>query len=246
VDSSVVGYDVARNVRDKEDSVGRKKLVRKAEPPSQRRIRDLEWTGFRGKTVWDWLELLLIPGLVVIFGTLLTTFQQDVRQVKIEEARLQDAALQAYLAQMSEVLLLENSLRAPGADNEEVRALARARTLMILRTVDPSLKTRVMNFLLEANLVQATDGRTPTIRLSGANLREVHMVDTNLSNVQLVNADLRRADLRGADLRGADLRGADLEGSNGITGEELEQQAASLEGATMPNGQKYEYWRKDR
>jgi hypothetical protein len=31
-----------------------------------------------------------------------------------------------------------------------------------------------------------------------------------------------------------------------ITNEELEQQAASLEGATVPDGQKYEDWLKDR
>ena len=32
----------------------------------------------------------------------------------------------------------------------------------------------------------------------------------------------------------------------GFTNEELEQQAASPEGATMPNGQKYEDWLKSK
>jgi hypothetical protein len=31
-----------------------------------------------------------------------------------------------------------------------------------------------------------------------------------------------------------------------ITEQELERQAKSLEGATMPNGQKYEEWLKDK
>jgi hypothetical protein len=48
------------------------------------------------------------------------------------------------------------------------------------------------------------------------------------------------------DLREADLRGANLFSAEGITNEELEQQAASLEGATMPDGQKYEDWLKDK
>jgi uncharacterized protein YjbI with pentapeptide repeats len=71
----------------------------------------------------------------------------------------------------------------------------------------------------------------------------------------LRGADLRGADLRGADLREANLRGADLSdanviganlenanlsGADGITNAELAQQAVSLEGADMPNGQKYE------
>jgi uncharacterized protein YjbI with pentapeptide repeats len=73
--------------------------------------------------------------------------------------------------------------------------------------------------------------------------------------------DLRGAYLRGAYLRGADLSGADLSGADlseaklseailygvaGITNEQLEQRAKSLEGATMPNGQKYEDWLKSK
>ncbi len=44
----------------------------------------------------------------------------------------------------------------------------------------------------------------------------------------------------------ADLSGANLSEALGITNEELEQQAESLEGATMPNGQKYEDWLKSK
>jgi hypothetical protein len=43
-------------------------------------------------------------------------------------------------------------------------------------------------------------------------------------------------------LKGANLNYADLEGAKGITTEELERQAYSLEGATMPSGQKFEDW----
>jgi Pentapeptide repeats (8 copies) len=56
-------------------------------------------------------------------------------------------------------------------------------------------------------------------------------------------ADLRGAGLSGADLSGADLRGAD---TLFITPKKLAQRAKSLEGATMPNGQKYEEWLKSR
>jgi hypothetical protein len=43
----------------------------------------------------------------------------------------------------------------------------------------------------------------------------------------------------------ASLREADLSGAKGWTEEQLSE-ARSLEGATMPNGQKYEDWLKDR
>jgi uncharacterized protein YjbI with pentapeptide repeats len=51
--------------------------------------------------------------------------------------------------------------------------------------------------------------------------------------------------LRWADLSGANLEGADLQEARGWTVEQL-REALSLEGATMPNGQKYEDWLKDK
>jgi hypothetical protein len=58
--------------------VGQKKLVRKAEPPSKRSIRWPRWTGFRGRTVWDWLELFgtwAIPIVVVLAGAMFSAQQ---------------------------------------------------------------------------------------------------------------------------------------------------------------------------
>jgi uncharacterized protein YjbI with pentapeptide repeats len=49
---------------------------------------------------------------------------------------------------------------------------------------------------------------------------------------------------RGADLLEADLAGADLTGAN-RAGEQLSA-AGSFEGATIPNGQKYEDWLKGK
>jgi uncharacterized protein YjbI with pentapeptide repeats len=82
--------------------------------------------------------------------------------------------------------------------------------------------------------------------LRGTVLREADLRLTDLSGAVLRGADLSGADLRGADLEGAYLSGADLTDAEGITNEELEQQAYSLQGATMPNGQKYEEWLKSK
>jgi uncharacterized protein YjbI with pentapeptide repeats len=62
----------------------------------------------------------------------------------------------------------------------------------------------------------------------------------------LSGAQLEGADLHGAFLRHANLSGAKLAGIKGVTAEQLKQQARSLKGATMLNGQKYEDWLKDQ
>jgi uncharacterized protein YjbI with pentapeptide repeats len=91
--------------------------------------------------------------------------------------------------------------------------------------------------------------------LSGANLRDAKLsgaflYDTDLSDADLSGADLSDAQGRfksgarmsGTNLDGADLGGADLTKAR-VTEEQL-REAKSLEGATMPDGQKYEDWLK--
>jgi len=249
---------------------------------SQKRTRQRKaWTlrEFGGKTVWDWLQLLIVPFALVVISFLFT-MQQDARQQRIEDQRAeaertiqqqnaQDEALQAYLDQMS-TLLLEKDLRDSEPDSE-VRTLARARTLTVLGRFDPSRKRQVLRFLAEADLITSVDESDPVISLGLADLRGVNLRANILSGAHLVLADLRYAELSGADLsfaelysanlRGtalnnadlsnanlsnADLSYADLSDAKGVSNEELEQQAAFLEGTTMPSGQKYEDWLKSK
>jgi uncharacterized protein YjbI with pentapeptide repeats len=80
--------------------------------------------------------------------------------------------------------------------------------------------------LSQASLAQAF--------LIGVDLRQAHLKDTILIDANLTNADLRHADLSGAVLINANLSGADLRGAT-VTAEQLAQ-AASLKGATLPDG----------
>jgi pentapeptide repeat protein len=192
----------------------------------------------------------------------------------------QDAALQTYLDQMSTLLLDEDLGDAKG--DRTVRMLAQARTLTVLERLDPSHKRQVMQFLVDASLVQSAPGTEPVLSLIGADLSGVDLTYSapgdaqpyaavpvlDLSSADLTYADLSGANLNGigmhgtrlvgADLRGAhlagtvlydaNLSGANLEHATGKTAEQLDGQASSLEGAIMPNGQKYEDWlnNKDR
>jgi uncharacterized protein YjbI with pentapeptide repeats len=80
----------------------------------------------------------------------------------------------------------------------------------------------------------APDGASPPIDAG------VPVLD--LSSADLTYADLRYADLDSTVLHDANLSGANLSGVEGTTGERLEEQASSLQGAVVPNGQKYEDW----
>jgi uncharacterized protein YjbI with pentapeptide repeats len=108
----------------------------------------------------------------------------------------------------------------------------------------------------EASLIKRENN---IIDLSGADLRSAYLWKVDLKNADLRGADIKgadlseadlsEADLRGSMLGGADLREADLSGANLREAKEWTEDqltAAHLEGATMPNGQKYENWLKDR
>jgi Pentapeptide repeats (8 copies) len=239
-------------VRHEERLVKRKKPGRKAEPPTKRGIAWPRWTGFRGMTLRDWLPIVgafLIP-VVIALGTWLITLQQAKienqraqAERELAEKRAQDEALQAYLDQMS-TLVLED-LNDPG-----IRTLMRARTLTALRRLDPSRKEVVMQFLLEAELLHSFTYADPIIELNNAELNGVNLNGANLSGADLESADLSDADLSDAALSEAGLRIADLTNANlqsvAAISSGFELEAKSLEGATMPNGQKYEDWLKSK
>ena len=84
------------------------------------------------------------------------------------------------------------------------------------------------------------DGRPAILKLKITNLRGATLVGAWLTKALLCSADLTDADLTDADLSGAVLYKA-----VGVTSKQLKA-CASLEGATMPNGQKYEDWLKRR
>jgi uncharacterized protein YjbI with pentapeptide repeats len=204
-----------------------------------------QWTGFGEsvrpkadsqeiqprKTLWDWLQLFIVPLALAAIG-LWFSAQQDAHQQQIEEKRAksdrhieekraksdrhieeqraQDAALQAYLDQMSQ-LMLEGDLLDSKQDSE-VRTLARARTLTVLTRLDSRRKGSVVQFLHEASLIKKERPvvSLSAVRLRGADLSHLDLLEANLSGAKLFNADLSGADLSKTDLRNAHLIEANL------------------------------------
>ncbi len=258
-------------------------------------------------TLRDWLPIvgaLLIP-VVIAAGTWGITWQQgkieDQRaeaERELAEQRAQDEALQAYLDQMSQLMLDRKLLEAERGD--PVSILAQARTTTVILRLDAEHNESVTRFCnsgllaseTSVGLLSKTELSHATLshaflpgadlhyavlketNLSGANLAEAnlsstfmqkanlsgaelfsakllvaHLEKANLSNASSWDADLSGAYLQEANLSDADLNEATLKEATLKEAYVSEKQlltAGSLEGATMPNGQKYVDWVKGK
>ena len=196
-------------------------------------------TGFAGKTLWDWLQLLIVPLVLALAAFALNAAQadrdrdQDVRQAaqerRVTEDRAREDALRGYLQQISD-LITDHGLSSAGSRGTglDVRTLARTLTVTTLRRLDAERKSLVVRFLLEGDLITGTttwikspDGRIPIdtgqpqISLAGADLRGVavpRFLQRRTGPNERGQYEVVAATFQGADLRDADFREALLNG----------------------------------
>src|SRR6266508_2137453 len=173
-------------------------------------------TGFGTKTLWDWMDLLIIP-LILAGGAIFLNRSERNNERDIASDRQREAALQAYLDRMTDLLLHEKLLTSK---NKGVRNVARIRTLTVLRGLDARRQRLVMEFLYEAKLisqphliVDLRGADLSGIDLSATNLRDASLSGVNLSGANISPGYLDGADLSAANLSDADLRGSSLEGT---------------------------------
>lgn len=210
-----------------------------------------EFLGFKGKTLWDFLELLIVPfALAIIAFGLSRTEKAEERRLALDDQR--ERALQEYMDRMAELILNKHtddpSMNLPDTPNaplipnksthlSKIKAVAVARTHAVLRRLDPNRKGAIVTFLKDAELII---GPTPFISLQGAPLEGVilrwaNLTEVNLRGANLVNAQLTSANFKGAYLEEALLLQANLEWAN-LTGAHLESAFVSrsnLRGANL-------------
>jgi hypothetical protein len=162
------------------------------------------------KTLWAWLNLLIIPVVLAIGGYLFTHSQNRATQAAAER-RAQDDALQSYLNQMGQLLLDKDTQLLHPKEGDDARTLARAWTLTVLPRLDELRKRSVVQFLYESGLI--TKNRA-VIDLAGAHLARVNLTSANLRYADLSGAYLAMANLTDAKLSEADLGDAMLFGAN--------------------------------
>jgi uncharacterized protein YjbI with pentapeptide repeats len=220
------------------------------------RVREVHTTIERQNvTFWHIVGSILIPvtgGLLIGWAGFKFNQRQRERDEAVENHQAQDNAIQAYLDQMSD-LLVDRHLRSlpKGSD---IHRLAEAKTVEVLLGLDSERKRRPLKLVYGLGLIM---NRSHTAERDGAlldlenlslnnpdtgekdgallDLENLSLDHADLTELSLRDACLRFADLRGADLQGSDLRGADLgyadlRGAN-LTNADLS--AANLSGANL-------------
>ena len=177
---------------------------------------DLPWTGFAervladnevvpAKTLWDWLDLLVVP-VVLAIGAYLLEGSRKRSERAVESDRQKQQILDGYFEYVSDLLLSNHLSNTTTADL--ARELARTRTLTALRLLDGKRKAQVLQFLYEARLI---DPR-PVINLNGADFKGALLDEATLSGAELRGAYFAGASIRFATLVGTDIRGSDFSG----------------------------------
>lgn len=203
----------------------------------------MTWTGFQTKTLWDWMDLLIIP-IVLAFGAFFLNRSERALEREIAQDWQEEAALQTYLDRISELLLKKD-------DELETRKIIRIRTLSIMRALNSERINLVMQFLREANLI--TDEQSifcesnfSGIKLSGLDFKNVVLSKSDFYKMDfgkrsiLIGVNLEKANLCGAKLpyaymHSANLHDALLEDANmeRVTLPNANLQQAYLEGANL-------------
>lgn len=168
------------------------------------------------KPLWDVLKVLAVPITVGAAVPLLNWLQKK-RELDVGNQRAQDAALQAYLDQMSQLLTDNERPLGEVPPGDSLSTVARARTLSVLSRLDGSRKTgsvgsvlrdrkrSVLEFLYESGLIDQDQ-----VILAESNLLKRRHNIVSLEQADLRKVNLSMVNLQGANLQGANLRKADL------------------------------------
>ena len=175
----------------------------------ERRVKKVGgWEVQPAKTLWDWMQLVLVPA-ILIGVTLVWSATQTGSANKREDRLSQDALLLSYFTEMSGLTIDKKLLSSKEGD--PIRTVARTATLTVLHRLNGDRKEEVVHSLLEAGLVRSD---LPIVQLHDADLRGANFNGADLRNTDLHVVRLEGAHLEGAQLSSVSLLGAHLEGAH--------------------------------
>jgi len=187
------------------------------------------WTGFGPvggegisirpqKTLWDWMQLLLMPLVLAIIAFLFTRAQRD-RDTKLSSLQRGADALHNYLDYMTR-LLVEQDLTDDSLI-ERASRVAKARTTSLLDQLTGTQKGHLLRFIADSGLL---DREGPFLSLERANFqatelepglyRNCRLHGVNLDRAVLEHCSFDESDLASSTIMDARLEGADFYKSN--------------------------------
>ena len=219
--------------------------------------------GLREVTIWEWFGVLIIPLALLAIGVWITNTQAR-RAETAATQRAQDEALQAYLSEMSN-LVIQHKLRDEPEDSD-IRKIAQARTIAVLLELDADRKRRSLKLVYELGLINKNALQNPAPVVSGereadgtrqwllsfgvtlvrpkrpSRRFEIRSKDEGLIKkdqpiIDLTNASLDKADFRELALPNSCLSHVDLRHTD-LSGSNLsgsELSEADLRGANLTN-----------
>jgi len=174
--------------------------------------QNLEWVGVgdyttpqvgegqeyqRSKTLWDWMELLIVPIALGGGAWLLSENQKAIEEKQAIEKRRQED-YEDYLVRVWEILDKYNSPASLNA-SDFARSTLKAWTLVVLKDLDARRKGNIIQYLYETGLIigDSCPLKLQKADLSGADLQGRFLPGINLSDSILTGANLRDAILGG-------------------------------------------------
>lgn len=174
------------------------------------------WTGFgesikdetkeAAKTLWDWLDLLIIPAVIGLLGWLYSQTEK-IKTKKRDEERSQNEVLESFLLTMTN-LIIEHKLH--DTPNRQILSIARARINIALHNLNGSRKGQVLQFLYESDLIDLT----PKINLIGINFQNVVIDEIVLGKSEIKGSYFNNSSIQKANLSGGVFIGCDFSDAN--------------------------------
>jgi len=175
------------------------------------------WTGFGdreikvginpSKTLWDWLDLLLIPLIIAVAGWYFSKTEKKSEKAR-EKEKNQQSIRENYLKTITSLLLEHNLKESKRGD--EIRSVAKAYTTTFLINADNARKGIILQFLFESNLIS----EKPVIDLLGVNLSNSNFDKLKLINIEITGANFKNCNFRKSNLERSIFCTSDFSGSN--------------------------------
>jgi uncharacterized protein YjbI with pentapeptide repeats len=175
-----------------------------------------DWTGFgesikddkkeAAKTLWDWLDLLIIPFAIGLIGWAFSQIEKAKTNKRDEESS-QNEVLESFLNTITN-LIIDNRLH--NDPTQQSLAIARARINIAVNNLNGHRKGQVLQFLYESDLIDIE----PKLRILGVNLQNAVLDEIVLGKSEIKGAYFNFASIQNANLNGAILIGCDFSYAN--------------------------------